>query len=132
MSTLNTHFGLGTATEIDQVIIKWPSGTVDTYNNVAINQTLNVIEGATLSNQNFNNGVFAIYPNPVKETINIQLKDNSMTLNNAQIFDINGKRVINTNDVSQPINVSQLANGSYILVVTDSDTKSYSQKFIKE
>ncbi|TDP59436.1 CRTAC1 family protein [Flavobacterium dankookense] len=131
-STLNTHFGLGTATEIDQVVVKWPSGTVDTFENVAINQTLNVVEGATLSNQNFNNGVFAIYPNPVKETINIQLKDNTITLNNAQIFDINGKRVISTNNVDQPINVSQLANGSYILVVTDSDTKSYSQKFIKE
>lgn len=132
MSSLNVHFGLGTASTIDQVVVRWPSGTVDTFNNVSVNQVLNVVEGATLSNQDIRNNVFAIYPNPVKETINIQLKDSAMTLANAQVFDIKGKRVINTNDVSQPINVSQLANGSYIMVVSDDARNSYSQKFIKE
>ncbi|MCD8518906.1 MAG: CRTAC1 family protein, partial [Flavobacterium sp.] len=38
MSTLNAHFGLGTATAIDQVVIIWPSGIVDVINNPNINQ----------------------------------------------------------------------------------------------
>ena len=48
MSSLNAHFGLGTSTVINQVIIKWPSGIVDTYNNVTANQPLSAVEGATL------------------------------------------------------------------------------------
>ncbi len=46
MSTLNVHFGLGSATQINKVIIKWPSGKVDTILNPAINQYLNVVEGS--------------------------------------------------------------------------------------
>lgn len=49
MSSLNVHFGLGTATTITKVIIRWPSGTVDTIDNPAINQQLLVTEGETLS-----------------------------------------------------------------------------------
>lgn len=45
MSTLNAHFGIGTNTQITQVIIRWPSGTVDTITNPTINQMLNVVEG---------------------------------------------------------------------------------------
>src|SRR5690606_18118108 len=36
MSTLNAHFGLGQADAIDAVILKWPSGTVDTIEDPAI------------------------------------------------------------------------------------------------
>jgi len=39
------HFGLGTATVIDQVTIKWPSGTVQVLTNVSANQQLVVTEG---------------------------------------------------------------------------------------
>jgi len=40
------HFGLGTATEVDQVQVEWPSGTVDTCLNVPANTTLIVTEGS--------------------------------------------------------------------------------------
>src|SRR5262249_3390061 len=39
------HFGLGSATVVDQVTIKWPSGTTQVLNNVAANQQLVVTEG---------------------------------------------------------------------------------------
>ena len=38
MSTLNTHFGLGSATEIDSIVVKWPSGVISTKINPGINQ----------------------------------------------------------------------------------------------
>jgi PKD repeat protein len=46
MGTLNPHFGIGQATVIDSVIIKWPSGSVDVVCNPAINSTLFVEEGS--------------------------------------------------------------------------------------
>jgi hypothetical protein len=44
---LPAHFGLGSNAEALTVTITWPSGVVDTLNNVSANQTLTVIEGQT-------------------------------------------------------------------------------------
>jgi hypothetical protein len=41
------HFGLGTATTIEKLEIKWPSGTNQTLNNVSSNQILSVREAAS-------------------------------------------------------------------------------------
>ncbi|MGV3697430.1 FG-GAP-like repeat-containing protein [Flavobacterium sp.] len=133
MSTITAHFGLGQATTINQIIIRWPSGTVDTLNNVNVNQKLLVVEGSTLGVNSFNNGVYSIYPNPAQNVVNIQLKDNlDITLTSASVYDLTGKVVLTTTNLNQPINVEKLATGTYILSVTDSQNKSYTQKFIKE
>ncbi len=133
MSTITAHFGIGQATTIDQLIIRWPSGTTDTLNNVNPNQKLLVVEGSTLGINSVSNGVFSIYPNPVKNAINIQLQNNSnVALKSALIYDLTGKIVQSVSDLNQPINVEKLATGTYILSVSDADNKSYSQKFVKE
>lgn len=133
MSTLTAHFGIGQATTIDQVVIKWPSGIIDTINNVNSNQNLLVVEGSTLAVNSFNNNVFSIYPNPTKNVVNIQLQNNAnVILKTALIYDLTGKIVFSTNDVNQPINIEKLATGTYILSITDSTGKNYPQKFIKE
>lgn len=133
MSSLNAHFGIGQATTINQVVIRWPSGLVDTYNNVTPNQTLLIVEGATLAVNSFNNGVFSIYPNPAKNVVSIKLKDNSnVTLKSALVYDLTGKVVLQTSELNQPINVEKIATGTYILSISDSENKSYAQKFIKE
>ncbi len=133
MSTITAHFGIGQATTITQVIIKWPSGTIDTLINVNPNQNLLVVEGSTLAINSFNNGVFSIYPNPVKNNINIQIKDTiSVVLKSALVYDLNGKVVLSTDNLNQPINVENLASGTYILSISDSENRNYSQKFIKE
>jgi PKD repeat protein len=49
MSTLNPHFGIGQATAIDSVIIRWPSGKVDMICNPAINTTVYIEEGSGLA-----------------------------------------------------------------------------------
>jgi hypothetical protein len=47
-SSLISHFGIGQATEVDQVIIKWPSQTITTLNNPEINTVHNVIEAGCM------------------------------------------------------------------------------------
>ena len=41
---LRAHFGLGNASNVDQVVIQWPSGVVQTLTNVAPRQILTVVE----------------------------------------------------------------------------------------
>jgi hypothetical protein len=132
MGSLNAHFGLGQATTIDQVVIKWPSGTVDTFNNVTPNQMLNVVEGSTLGVNSFTTNAFTLYPNPVKNVITISLANTAISLKSAEIFDLNGRRVLESAITNNTINVDKLAIGTYILVVRDVNNKDYTQKFIKE
>jgi hypothetical protein len=39
------HFGLGTATTVDEIQIRWPSGASDTLKNVPANRVLRIVEG---------------------------------------------------------------------------------------
>jgi len=42
---LRVHFGLGAATKIDSVEIRWPSGRVETLTNLAVDKFYSVLEG---------------------------------------------------------------------------------------
>jgi hypothetical protein len=46
MSSLDVHFGLGQATSIDSLVVKWPSGVVDVVYSPAIDTRLSVIESS--------------------------------------------------------------------------------------
>jgi hypothetical protein len=132
MSTINTHFGIGQATAITQVIIRWPSGVVDSILNPAINQSLLVVENSSpLENASFTSSGFSLYPNPAKDVLNIKTNEN-ITIKSAQVYDITGKLIINSSLSNPNINVEKLSSGTYILVLKDASGKDYSQKFIKE
>lgn len=131
MSTITAHFGIGQATAITQVIIRWPSGTVDTILNPAINQSLLVTEGSTLANENFNSSEFAIYPNPATHILNIKTA-NGIVFNTAKIVDLQGKIVSEQKLKEEVISVDGLISGTYILILSDTDGKQYSRKFIKK
>ncbi|MGB6036317.1 MAG: FG-GAP-like repeat-containing protein, partial [Cryomorphaceae bacterium] len=45
MSSLDLFFGLGTDTEVDSVIVRWPSGQVDVVVSPAINTRISILEG---------------------------------------------------------------------------------------
>ncbi len=130
-STLNAHFGIGTATTITKIIIRWPSGLVDTILNPNINQATMVVEGATLAVENFTNSNFSIYPIPSKNILNIKTNGN-LIMKLAQVYDLNGKMVLETKLTSTTIAIDSLSQGTYILLLRDANDKDYSQKFIKE
>jgi len=44
-SDLRLHFGLGDATSVDEIEVRWPSGAVDRLQNVKANQLLTIEEG---------------------------------------------------------------------------------------
>lgn len=50
-NSLQLHFGLGTATQIDSTIIKWPSGTKTKFENQSVDQYYHIKEGDCISPQ---------------------------------------------------------------------------------
>jgi hypothetical protein len=131
MSTLNAHFGIGTASAIDAIIIRWPSGTVDTILNPSSNQFLTVVEGSTLGLGQVESSFFSIYPNPAADVVNIKMPNNS-EVKNAQVFDLNGRSIINATVNNNTVDVKSLASGAYILSIQDAQGRQHTQKFIKK
>ena len=131
MSSLNTHFGIGAATEIDQLVIRWPSGTIDIVNNPAIDEPIMIIEGSTLlAVSEFNSPDFMIWPNPASDYINIQSK-NGDVITHVEIFNIAGKKVISENIIDQKVAINTLQSGTYFLLMKSSSGKLIPIKFIK-
>jgi len=130
MSTLNTHFGLGSDSSIDTVTIYWPSGTVDIVVNPSINTSLCVTEGETLSLESTITNDLILYPNPTKGLLNLNA---DYGFENAvySVFDVTGKRVLNDRFNSNTIDVSELNTGNYILRIIDNGVIK-TQKFIKQ
>jgi hypothetical protein len=131
MSSLNTHFGLGEATEITQLVVKWPSGIVDVINNPDVNQAVLVVEGASLGTTDLSMNGISIYPNPANEYINISVSSGT-AITKANIYDLTGKVVLSSSLSEQRVFIQNLSAGTYLLVLTDNEGKQHSQKFIKK
>ena len=130
MNSLLAHFGIGTSTTIETLIIEWPSGTVDVIQNPNINETHIIVEGSTILNvENFGKNDISVYPNPTSDFLNFSMKG----LENipVQIIDINGKIVLNSKVSNEgSINVSSLKTGTYFAML-QVEKKTASYKFIK-
>jgi len=42
---MRRHFGLGAATEVDEISVRWPDGTVTTQQKVKANQIVQIAQG---------------------------------------------------------------------------------------
>jgi len=128
MSSLNTHFGLGAIEAIDQVVIKWPSGTIDIIENPDIDEALMVVEGQTLGTHNVNTNQFTLFPNPAKDILQI---GGDKVIVKANIYDMTG-RIVKSGTVSDgKLSVQQLSKGTYIIILQDESGRHHISKFIK-
>lgn len=132
MSSMKANFGIGSASTIEKVVIKWPSGIVDTILDPTPNQTLVVVEGSSLlSNSTFETASMQIFPNPVNDVLNVKLQAGQNAAAQVIIYDLSGRMVVNTSLVNQAVDVKALSAGSYLLNVKDNKGNTYSQKFLK-
>lgn len=130
MNSLLAHFGIGTSTTIETIIIEWPSGTVDVVPNPDTNTTHIIVEGSSpLAVTDYTKDELKLYPNPTSETLNFALKGLENTP--VQIIDVTGKIILNTKVSNQSsIDVSGLKTGTYFaMLLVEKKTVSY--KFIK-
>ncbi|SDQ52543.1 Por secretion system C-terminal sorting domain-containing protein [Chryseobacterium soldanellicola] len=133
MNTLNAHFGIGQATAITKVVVKWPSGIVDVINNVTANTTLNVVEGSFLNTKDVQatQETFTVYPNPTQDIINFKTTNDFIPVV-AKVYEMSGRMVLQAKIERSSISVKELNSGNYVLVVTDKNGKNYSQKITKK
>ena len=130
LSTLNTHVGVGDATNIDNITVRWPSGIVDSFDDVAVDQVITIYEGLPLSVDEQTNEVnLTVYPNPATEILQL---DYRTPLNDAQysIYNLNGALIDSGTVVNKQINVAALASGAYIVKI-EVDGSSLNKQFLK-
>jgi hypothetical protein len=78
-----------------------------------------------------NGSLFRIYPNPVKDLMNIKFSDKfNLLKTTVSITDMNG-RLVKTFGYSGSYNVSNLAKGVYLVTVSDGQNRE-TKKMIKE
>ena len=83
-----------------------------------------------LSIENFSDNSFYIYPNPVKNFINIKVAHN-LIIDKFIIINIYGKVVIDEKNLDNKLNIEQLPDGIYLLQINCQNRK-FNYKFIKE
>lgn len=90
---------------------------------------------AVLNNETFiNNKNVSMYPNPVKDNLNINIKDFSGDIL-VKIMDVNGREVFNKDfnnfNISKELDLSSFSSGIYFLKLIGEDL-NYSEKIILE
>lgn len=129
MSSLMTHFGLGADSTITQITVNWPSGIVDVVTNPAINQQLDIVEGSTLTIDDYTLDALTLFPNPAVDYV--EFGNYNLTDAKVSIHDITGKRIFNFSVNDRTIDVSKLTTGPYILLL-QKGSKLAKYKFIKK
>jgi hypothetical protein len=135
---LFAHFGLGDASIIDSIIVKWPSGINQYLTNVAINQFLTIEEDTLLFTGNKptcniytiiasvnidkSTGFLEFCPNPVQNNVSIDYYVTDPGIVTISLFDVNGAEVrslINKyclpGNYSELFNTGDLSKGLYLL-----------------
>lgn len=95
-NTFNLHFGLGTETEMDSVVINWPSGQVDVHYNVPMGDHT-YTEGSIASIDDIDaiELTSKVFPNPADDQTMITV-DGLEAMNetvNLVLFDVRGQQV---------------------------------------
>ncbi|MEM7039984.1 MAG: ASPIC/UnbV domain-containing protein, partial [Bacteroidota bacterium] len=113
------HFGLGTATTVDSVVLRWPSGLVDRYTNVAANQALTYIEGNSLiAVAEAAASKLRVYPQPAGDALHFDWPAGAVQW---ELRDLRGKVLRKggppENGVRVTLKRGNLAAGTYLLRV---------------
>jgi len=124
-------FGIGTASNIDYVKVKWLSGLEDVLYDVAANQTLTIVEGSALSTAENSQAQFSYYPNPVQNTLT--LKSASTNIETVIVSNVLGQQVmqLQPNSVNCVLDMSNLPAGTYILRASV-DNANETLRFVKQ
>lgn len=115
---------------LNSLIEDFPHFNKVTQENIGANQrTIYDYNNAlVLSNDEFTlNSKIKIYPNPANNILNIE---SIQDIDNVQIFDVLGKKVLTSN--KQQLNITNLRSGIYMIKISDINNQVETKKFIKK
>ena len=95
---LAAYFGLGNQDTVTSLTIVWPSGVIQTLNNLRSDQRLLVRESASITDIEetvpyVNQPTFDLYPNPFSEHLSIRVSAAHSGAWSAEVFDLLGRLV---------------------------------------
>ncbi|MEO5571552.1 MAG: FG-GAP-like repeat-containing protein [Bacteroidia bacterium] len=139
------HFGFGLTSIIDTLIVKYPSGNVDTCVNISTNAFYNPTEGACLTSvgikniESQNKDFFrvSIYPNPADNILSFNYTVLLPSQIKVSIINPEGKSILTKQVKSkmgnnlESLDIKYLASGAYTLILSDEE-KTSSATFIKQ
>lgn len=82
------------------------------YNFPVLTNEVQTVVGNALANQQFDTSNLKIYPNPVKDILNIE---NDQAIQKAEIFDLNGRLLQSAQLIENQIDLSHIATGVYFV-----------------
>ncbi len=112
------HFGLGTATIIDSVVVKWPVSppVYETFKGLEVNQAYTLYEGGQIvitgQREQKPGGTFSVFPNPAKDQVII-----SDYLNKASVIEIT-IREITGSVVTTILSTKKVPAGAFTYTIT--------------
>ena len=129
-SSLIAHFGLGNATSIGNITVKWPSGLEQVWGNVNLNTTVLIIEGSPTIGENSPaaQNIFSVKvnPNPILDTVHWIL-ETAQPLENISftLVDMHGKILrkqdldrVDAGQTQYKWDVTDIPAGLYLLKTT--------------
>ncbi|WP_452228479.1 MULTISPECIES: T9SS type A sorting domain-containing protein [unclassified Lacinutrix] len=111
-----------------QVVFRKNDGSVITDSGTIEVDNILVSASNTLSVNQLEAFAFTMYPNPVKNKLNITSKE---AITKLEVIDLLGRSVLTVNEVSDSVDISSLTNAMYLIRVTSENGIS-TKKFIKE
>lgn len=94
-NSLTLHFGLGQATTIDKLTVKWPSGITDVHENIAVDRKYLVTEGSSVLTATKDNAAasanITAFPNPFRDQLNVQVEQMMSNQLSVSVLDLSGK-----------------------------------------
>lgn len=127
---LRVHFGLNYGDIIENVKIFWPSGRIDEFNSLAVNEFYKINEGEAIQvlDVEIDDVALDFYPNPTNEYLKI--KNISDFLNSKyKVIDLDGNILLKGKIQNNEINVSELIPGNYLLSI-EKNNSQITKKFI--
>ena len=79
--------------------------------------------------------VFTVYPNPAQNEINVSSINVTQKIENLAVYNMQGQLLISINTKAnnqQTINIEDLANGNYLLIITTNKQQMAGKKFVVE
>ena len=124
------QFGVGSDTVIDYIKVKWLSGIEDVFYNISANQTLNIVEGSSLSIRDDNTNPIRIYPNPANDILKVE---HARSIDKLEIINLFGEviKTLTSNLSEINMDVSELSAGVYFIRISVQNTFQI-MKFIKK
>lgn len=93
-NSLRLHFGVGTATNIDSVIIRWPSGQIEYFENLAIDQLHHITEtpaSVGIEQRLAESWNLQVSPNPFWNQVNVSFLNLQAGFVQLELMEVNGQ-----------------------------------------